>query len=278
MGRPSAVRIAPPRRSSKPPSVASLTQESVAKRPDPPQRGRHAGCVRDLEEAQHALQDTVTQVIAALVTAVEMKDRYAYGHSLREAGYAVALAQAMRLREQQIEDIRRGALLHDIGKLFISRRILSKPDELTYDEFEEVKKHAALGACVISKVEPLKDVARIVRHHHERFDGSGYPDGLADDHIPLGARVVAVADAFGAMTQERPYRGMMTLEEALAELEKGASGQFDPRIVKIFVRLARRRATQWPMPRDGNLLLAEAVLNGALTYEPAGSGGNGRKR
>jgi polar amino acid transport system substrate-binding protein len=162
--------------------------------------------------------------------------------------------------------------------LFISRRILSKPDELTYDEFEEVKKHAALGACVISKVEPLKDVARIVRHHHERFDGSGYPDGLADDHIPLGARVVAVADAFGAMTQERPYRGMMTLEEALAELEKGASGQFDPRIVKIFVRLARRRATQWPMPRDGNLLLAEAVLDGALTYEPAGSGGNGRKR
>lgn len=184
----------------------------------------------------------MTQVITALVSAIEMKDRYAYGHSLREAGYAVALAQAMGLPEQQIEEIQRGALLHDIGKLFISRRILNKPDELTWDEFEEVKKHAALGARVVSKVKPLKEVARIVRHHHERFDGSGYPDGLADDHIPLGARVVAVVDAFGAMTEERPYRRMLTLEEALAELENGVGGQFDPRVVEVFVRLARRQA------------------------------------
>lgn len=213
-----------------------------------------------------------------MVAAIEMNCRYTYGHSVREAGYAVALAQAMRLPEQQVEDIRRGALLHDIGKIFISRQILGKPDQLTEDEFEAVKKHSALGGRVVSKVKSLKEVARIVRHHHERFDGSGYPDGLADDHIPLGARVVAVVDAFGAMTEDRPYRGMLTLEEALAELERCASGQFDPRVVRVFVRLARRRAGQWPMPDDGNLLLAEAVIDGTITYEPAASRGDGRKQ
>ncbi len=251
----------------------------VTARPDVSQQhGRHAHCLQSIENTLRTHQNTITELIATLVSAVEARDAHMRGHAIREAGYAVTMAREMGLPEGQVEDIRRGALLHDIGRIFISPRTLNKRDELTYDEFEEVKKHAALGARVISKVEALKDVARIVRHHHERFDGSGYPEGLTDDHIPLGARVVAVADAFGAMTQERPYRGMMTLEEALAELERGASGQFDPRVVKVFMRLALRRATQWPMPHDGNLLLAEAVLDDVLTYEPAGSGGNGRRR
>ena len=270
MNRPLAVRRAPRRGLAKPPTVATP--------PDASKNGRHAGCLRDLEEAQRALQETTTQVIAALVAAIEMKCRYTYGHSLREARYAVALAKAMGLPEQQVEEIRRGALLHDIGKIFVSERVLNKPDELTWDEFEEVKKHAALGADVVSKVAALKDVAEIVRHHHERFDGSGYPDGLADDHIPLGARVVAVVDAFGAMTENRPYRGMLTLDKALAELENGANGQFDPRIVKAFVGLVRRKTAQWPIPDDGNLLLAEVLIDGTVTYELAGSNGDGRKQ
>ncbi len=205
MGKPPSVRESQSRGLSKPPPPwgTPITQTAVATRPDVPQRGRHAGCLTEIEEVRRVLQGTVTEVIAAFAAAIEMKDKYAYGHSVREAGYAVALAQAMRLPEQQVEDIRRGALLHDIGMLFIDPRILRKPVELAEDEFEAVKKHAALGAAVVSKVQLVKEAAKIVRHHHERFDGSGYPDGLADDHIPLGARVVAVADAFGAMTEER---------------------------------------------------------------------------
>lgn len=204
-------------------------------------------------------------VMTVLLAAVEMKDRYSYGHSLREAGYAVALAEEMGLPKQQVEDIRRGALLHDIGKIFISQLILQKRDALCDDEFEAVKQHAALGAAVVSKVKGLENVAKIVRHHHERFDGSGYPDGLADDRIPLGARVVAVVDAFGAMTEERPYRKMLTLERALAELERGAGGQFDPWPLEVFVQLIRREANRWPMSNDGSLLLAEVVIDVTLT-------------
>lgn len=247
------------------PAAQTTLPKDLAKAPGVPSAEQGPAAVR--RDAMRRRQDdrALAQVMEVLLAAVEMKDRYSYGHSLREAGYAVTLAEEMGLSRQRVEDIRRGALLHDIGNLFIGERILHKPDELTEDEFEAVKQHAAFGAAVVSKVKGLEDVAKIVRHHHERFDGSGYPDGLADDRIPLGARVVAVVDAFGAMTEERPYRKMLTLEEALAELERGAGGQFDPWPLEAFTRLARRRAARWPMAHDGNLLLAEVVIDDALT-------------
>jgi putative nucleotidyltransferase with HDIG domain len=257
------VQTAPPSSLSRPSSVPLVIQGAVVWRSDRRQRRklatRHAGCLRDLEEVHYALQDTVTQVIAALVASMEMRDRHMYRHSLREAGYAVALAQALRLPERQVRDIQRGALLHDIGKLFVGPEILRERDQLTEDQFEAARKHAALGAHVISRVKELKEVAKIVRHHHERFDGGGYPDGLADDHIPLGARVVAIADAFGAMTEERPFRGMFTLEEALAELESGAGSQFDPKLVEVFVKLARGKTAQWPVAHDERPLAAPCL-------------------
>ncbi len=251
MGKPQAVRTALPRGLVKAHGIPSVEREPASARRDDMRRRKH--------------DPALAQVITVFLAAVEIKDRYTYGHSLRLAEYAVALAEEMSLPKQQVEDVRQGALLHDIGNLFIGERILQKPDELSEDEFEAVKQHAAIGAAVVSKVKGLEDVAMIVRHHHERFDGSGYPDGLADDRIPLGARVVAVVDAFGAMIEERPYRKILTMEEALAELERGAGGQFDPRVVEVFARLARERATGWPMAHDGNVLLAEVVIDGTLT-------------
>ena len=250
MGKLQAVRTALPMGMVKAPSISSAGREPALVRRDDMRRRRH--------------DPALAQVMTVFLAAVEIKDRYTYGHSQRLAGYAVVLAEEMSLPKQQVEDVRQGTLLHDIGNLFIGERILQKPDELSEDEFEAVKQHAAIGAAVVSKVKGLEDVAMIVRHHHERFDGSGYPDGLADDRIPLGARVVAVVDAFGAMIVERPYRRMLTMEEALAELERGAGGQFDPCVVDVFVRLARERATGWPMAHDGHVLLAEVVIDGTL--------------
>jgi putative nucleotidyltransferase with HDIG domain len=227
----------PRRDSSERPSADPITQAAVLPQADALEWGE--------------LPDTVTQVIAGLVTAIEIRDKYTYGHSLREAGHAVALAQEMGLPAQQVEDVRRGALLHDIGKLFVSERILHKPGQLTHDEFEAVKEHAALGAAVVSRVTPLRKIAGIIRHHHERFDGTGYPDGLAGDRIPLGARVVAVVSVFGAMIEERPYRRMLTMEETLSELERGAGSQFDPGVADVFARLVQRRATPWPKLVEG---------------------------
>ena len=251
MSKLQAVRTGLPKGLAKAPGVPSVERDPAAARKDATRRRKD--------------DRALAQVMEVFLAAVEMKDRYTYGHSLHLAGYAVALAEKMRLPKQQVEDIRRGALLHDVGKIFISQGILQKRDALYTDEFETVKQHAAIGAAVVSKVKGLENVAEIVRHHHERFDGCGYPDGLADDRIPLGARLVAVVDAFGAMTEERPYRKMLTMEEALAELERGAGGQFDPRVVEVFARLARGRATQWPMAHDGNHLLAEVVIDGTLT-------------
>lgn len=251
MGELSVVRTAPRKGLAKVPGIPSTERGPDAARRDTMRRRKH--------------DRALAQIMTVFLAAVEMKDKYTYGYSLRLAGYAVALAEEMRLPKQQVEDIRRGALLHDIGKIFISQRILQKRDALCDDEFEMVKQHAALGAAVVSKARGLEDVAKIVRHHLERFDGCGYPDRLADDRIPLGARVVAVVDAFGAMTEERPYRKMLTLDKALAELERGVGGQFDPWPLEVFVHLVRREAKRRPMPNDGNLLLAEVVIDGTLT-------------
>jgi putative nucleotidyltransferase with HDIG domain len=165
---------------------------------------------------------------------VEADCPYPKGHAQAVSWLAIQIAKQVRLSQAEIEEIRLAGLVHDIGKIHVPLHVLNKPALLTAEEFETMKSHAAWGAKML---EPLnvKAIERIVRHHHERFDGKGYPEGLAGDRIPLGARIVAVAECFQDMVSELPYKSARTFEDALAEL-RGCSGkQFDPKVVMAFL-------------------------------------------
>jgi response regulator RpfG family c-di-GMP phosphodiesterase len=181
------------------------------------------------------------EMIRALVTVLEAKDKYTEGHSVRVTRYAVEIARALGLPEATIGVIRYGGILHDVGKVGIVDAVLQKPGRLTAEELRHIQQHPVLGWAIIAPLSFLREEALVVRHHHEWYDGRGYPDGLAGEAIPLTARVLAVADAFDAMTSTRPYRPALRVAEAVAELEKGAaSGQFDPTIVRAFVEVLTR--------------------------------------
>jgi len=195
-----------------------------------------------------ALSDLDVRTVAAVATAAEIKDRYIRGHQQRASLWAVALAEEMGLSPEQVQDIRVAGLLHDLGKVGISESILNKPDKLTEEEFAKIKEHPALGAMVVAQIEGLQSSAKIVRYHHEHFDGTGYPDGIAGQHIPLEARIMGVVDVFDAMTHERSYRKALSREEAIAEIERGAGTQFDPAVVKAFLALAKRRSEEAAAP------------------------------
>ena len=187
--------------------------------------------------AYRELKDLSIGTITALIAAVEARDPYTRGHSERVARYAVALAKELDLPPQDVEDLRVAGLLHDIGKIGVSDLILNKPGGLTSLEYEAVKRHPALGASIVGGIKPLQRIVPLIYHHHERYDGSGYPDGLAGAEIPLGARILAVADAFEAMTSSRAYRPSMDASESLDLLGEGAGGQLEPELVSILQRL-----------------------------------------
>jgi putative nucleotidyltransferase with HDIG domain len=189
------------------------------------------------ENVERNLVDTIT----AFVNAIESKDRYLKGHSARVALYAAETAVALGMTPEMVEVVRRGAMLHDLGKLSIMDTILRKPERLTAEEFTIIKSHPVVGAKIL---EPLRFLARetcAVRHHHERWDGTGYPDGLGGEDIPLVARVVTVADVFDAITSNRPYRTALALEEARAEITRGIGSHFDPVVVEAFMRIPLAR-------------------------------------
>jgi putative nucleotidyltransferase with HDIG domain len=154
------------------------------------------------------------------------------GHARRVARYATATARRLRLAPEQVATIGRAAMLHDIGKLEVETAIIDKPGPLSSEEYTRVQRHAAAGADMLTGIDP--ELAAIVRHHHERFDGRGYPDGLAGEAIPLGARIVAVADTFDALTSRRPYRSARRRRRALALLTAEAGTQLDPLVVAAF--------------------------------------------
>ncbi len=180
-------------------------------------------------------------MLNALVTAVDTKDRYTRRHSEDVMAYSDQLAKALGLEEMLQYQIMLAALLHDVGKIGVPNYILRKPGRLTEEEYRAIKQHPMMGAIIVSAVPGLEDILDAVRHHHERWDGQGYPFGLQGEDIPLMARLLAVADAYSALTTDRPYRKGMDPERALLLLEAGAGTQWDPACVHAFIR-ARRSA------------------------------------
>ncbi|MDD2717135.1 MAG: GAF domain-containing protein [Candidatus Wallbacteria bacterium] len=173
--------------------------------------------------------------IQSLAAAIDAKDPYTHGHSKRVAEYAVAISRKIGCTLEELEVIKHTALLHDIGKIGVPEKILMKPGKLTREEFEEIKKHPVLGTEIIKSIKFLEEVSLFLKHHHERFDGKGYPDSLAGEDIPLGSRIISIADTFDAMTSDRPYRKSCSRERAMEELKTCAGHQFDPILVDAFI-------------------------------------------
>jgi len=173
--------------------------------------------------------------VITLTKALEYYDKYTRGHSDRVARYALKIAERLNLDPETTKKIYWAGYLHDIGKIFVPQDILNKPGRFTEEEYSLVKIHPVKSEELVLEIEDLAEIARIIRHHHERWDGKGYPDGLSDDDIPLGSRILEIADAFEAMTSKRPYKRALTLEEAIEELKRCSGTQFDPKLVEIMV-------------------------------------------
>jgi putative nucleotidyltransferase with HDIG domain len=189
------------------------------------------------------------ETLNVLVRAIEASDPYTSGHSMRVSAYAEAIARQLGLPQSKIDLLKSAALLHDIGKIGIDKNILNKKGKLEKEEFETIKSHPEIGAAIIADLSYLSNISDIIRHHHERNDGKGYPDGLDHDKIPLETSILTIADAFDAMTTNRPYRPSLSLESALQEVIDNAGTQFNPDIVdeavialkKTFFRLAEEK-------------------------------------
>ncbi len=184
-------------------------------------------------------------IIRALASTVDAKDHYTLGHSQKVSEMSLNIAEEMSFSERELESIKYAALLHDIGKISLPDDVIKKPSKLTDREFEMVRKHPVTGAKIIKEIEALGPMVPIILHHHERYDGKGYPDGLEGEHIPLGARIVHVADAYDTMVSARAYRDMLPPELAVSELRKNAGTQFDPKIVDIFIMTLRKKAVHY---------------------------------
>lgn len=170
-----------------------------------------------------------------LVSLVDLRDSYTGGHSSRVGTYARAIGVRLGLAEKQLEQVVMAALLHDIGKIGVPDRVLLKGGELTEEELAEIKKHPELGWMALKNMGDFKALGLIVLHHHERMDGGGYPGGLKGSAIPLGSRIIAVADSYDALTTDRPYRKARTRQEAVDELLACVESQFDPRVLAAFL-------------------------------------------
>ena len=185
------------------------------------------------------LRDAFYSTAMSLAEAIEKRDPYTGGHTRRVMEYSLLIARRMGLEEEEMERLRLSSILHDVGKIGVRDSILLKEGPLTEEEYEEIKRHTVVGEQILGHVRQLRDVVPGVKYHHERYDGSGYPEGKCGEEIPLLARIIAVADAFDALTTHRPYRAAMSVHEACKEIEECTSVQFDPEVTKAFLEVAQ---------------------------------------
>ena len=195
----------------------------------------------ELHESNQKLQEAYMGTVESLRLAVDAKDTYTKGHSDRVAYYSRMIAKEMGFDENEQERIYIGGLFHDIGKIGVPDSILQKPDKLTDEEYSEIKNHPLIGAQIISAATIFEDILPIVKHHHERFDGRGYPSKLSGKDIPIYARIAAIADAFDAMTSDRQYRKGLSFEQAINEIIKNYDIQFDGEIARKFVDIIQKQ-------------------------------------
>lgn len=205
-----------------------------------------------LFEKHRSLQKLYISTVEAIVRAIEAKDPYTVGHSKRVSRYCSRMAEKMGVNSSDIHDIEVAGLLHDVGKIGVSDAILTKPSRLTIEEYESIKEHPLISLKIIDPIQELKKVKEYVKHHHEKWDGTGYPDGLKGDKIPLGARVLSVADAFDTMWIGRQYHASWNLETVVQEFQKNKGSQFDPMVVDAFVELIHEDQPTFDLIREEN--------------------------
>ncbi len=206
----------------------------------------HARLLIEVIEKSEAIREAHFDSIKALAEALETKDVYTRGHSERTVHYTVVIGKTLGLSEKELEWLQYGAILHDIGKIGIPENILNKPGPLTKEEFEIMKRHPVMGAEIIRHIKYLDPVVPIVLHDHERYDGNGYPHGLSGEAIPLGARIIALVDAYDAMTTDRVYRKAITKEEAIEQIRLKAGTQFDPTLSTLFIDILSKSPKPLP--------------------------------
>jgi len=187
--------------------------------------------------AERELRLLFNSLILAFANALDAKSSWTKGHSERVTDYALSIAREMNLKEKDIETPKTASILHDIGKIGTYDVILDKADALTEEERALIKMHPDKGAEILGYIKQLQDVIPVIRHHHERFDGNGYPDRLKGEEIPLLARILCVADSFDTMTAERPYKPARNKEDAVADMKQYSGAQFDPNVVEVFLKV-----------------------------------------
>ena len=207
------------------------------------QKGRDAflNMLEDINESYKELEDLFMKFIIVMVNALDAKSPWTKGHSERVSIYAEQIAMEILMDEEEIKNIKLAGLLHDIGKIATYDYLLDKPKGLTDEEYEIVKKHPVQGVNILKEIKQLNEIIPLIKYHHERLDGNGYPDKLKGSQIPLGARILHVADSFDSMTSDRPYRPAPGIEYALSELQKNSGSQFDERIVDAFMKVLEKQ-------------------------------------